>query len=1275
MRIDQEHIELSEVIFKSLIENSHEAFSICDKNFNVIYRSPSALRITGYTYNEQNEVGGIEQTHPDDIANLKLVINEVIENPNKPILAKFRTKHKLGHYIWMEGLFTNKLEDEGIKGIIINLTDISEKIKFEENNQLFTSIINSSHDAILSKNLNGIIISWNLGAEKIFGYLATEIIGKTILTIIPTDLIQEETDIIEKIKNGEVIDHYETKRIRKDGKLIDVSITVSPINDLQGNIIGASKIARDITKQKNIESEILQLNANLDKKVLERTNELLLAKNELTETLKSEQFLASITKNIHDPIIATDNNFIITKWNKAAEKLFEWKSKEVIGKAVSEVLNITYPHETKEQILVSFTEKGYWQGDVIYHSKSKNPIHALATVSQLKDVNDDIIGSLALVKDITERIKLEKKLKEFEHFFINSNDLSCIANKEGYFEIINPSFEKMLGYNPSDFLKNSFINFVHPDDVTDTLEAYEKLKSGKTLSHFFNRYRKKDGEYLLLDWNATPNTDTGKIYCIARDITDRKKAEDALNKLNEELEQKVKERTEKLAASEMRFRMLIENSADGIDLSDEFSNNIYRSPGAVKITGILQKDNQRSLTHPDDVEIIKNKSEELIKKPGIPIAFQARFRHALGHYIWLEGTLTNLLHVEGVHAIVTNFRDITQRKELEVLLHKANVLARIGSWEINMIKETVYWSDIVREIHEVEEGFVPDLATGINFYKEGSTRDLITQKVKEAIEQGKPWDVELQIITGKNNERWVRSIGETEFVDGKCARIYGSFQDIDKGKKVEAALLHSEAKARRIFESDMIGFIFWSEKGQILEANDYFLNMTGYTREDLEKGLVNWAAMTPPEYAHMDISSLKQIEATGICKPFEKEYIRKDGSRFPIILGAATLGENSEGVGVCYVMDITERKKAEIETERLNERLQLATKSAQLGLWDWDVKNNKLIWDEAMYKLYNLAENEFTTVYDGWASRMHEEDRQRVDNDIQLALEGKKDYNPEFRIVWTDTSVHYIKASGIIERDPNGNAVRMTGFNWDITERKKAEIELANKIEELESSNQELEQFAYIASHDLQEPLRMVGSYMQLIERRYKGKLDSDADEFIHFAIDGAARMKKLIGDLLNYSRINKEVSIKPISLTALMNEVIQNLSTTIKEKNAIINFKDLPIINADKTQMVQLFQNLISNSIKFTKEGVIPLINIKAEKQNNYWLFSINDNGIGIEEQYSDKIFIIFKQLHTKAKYGGTGIGLAIAKKIIEKQGGNIWFESEIGKGTTFYFTLNSKI
>ena len=272
-----------------------------------------------------------------------------------------------------------------------------------------------------------------------------------------------------------------------------------------------------------------------------------------------------------------------------------------------------------------------------------------------------------------------------------------------------------------------------------------------------------------------------------------------------------------------------------------------------------------------------------------------------------------------------------------------------------------------------------------------------------------------------------------------------------------------------------------------------------------------------------------------------------------------------------------------------------------------------------------------------------------------------------------DGSTYWVETTIVPFLNEKGKPYQYVAIRADITQRKKTEEELSRNLEELERSNKELEQFAYIASHDLQEPLRMVGSYMQLIERRYKGQLDKDADEFIHFAMDGANRMKQLIADLLNYSRMNKEGNVVEVDMNEVMQEVLQNLTASIKENKAKVSFDDLPVIKADRTQMLQLLQNLIGNALKFTKDHTKPEVQIKVEKQHNHWLFSVSDNGIGIDQQYADKVFVIFKQLHSKAKYSGTGIGLAIAKKIVERHGGEIWFESEVGHGTTFYFTLKA--
>jgi two-component system, sensor histidine kinase and response regulator len=224
---------------------------------------------------------------------------------------------------------------------------------------------------------------------------------------------------------------------------------------------------------------------------------------------------------------------------------------------------------------------------------------------------------------------------------------------------------------------------------------------------------------------------------------------------------------------------------------------------------------------------------------------------------------------------------------------------------------------------------------------------------------------------------------------------------------------------------------------------------------------------------------------------------------------------------------------------------------------------------------------------------------------------------------------------------------------------------------ELERSNAELEQFAYVASHDLQEPLRMVTSYVQLLKRNYGDKLDGTANEFIDFSVDGATRMKQLIDDLLTYSRASRPEGPSEVDINRVVATVRKNLEASIRETDALITTDPLPTINAYRTGMTQLLQNLLSNAIKFRAADRRPIIHIAVEEHADHWVFAVQDNGIGIEQQYAEKVFVIFKRLHSRAEYPGTGIGLAVARKIVHRLGGRVWFSSEVGKGTTFYFTV----
>jgi light-regulated signal transduction histidine kinase (bacteriophytochrome) len=237
--------------------------------------------------------------------------------------------------------------------------------------------------------------------------------------------------------------------------------------------------------------------------------------------------------------------------------------------------------------------------------------------------------------------------------------------------------------------------------------------------------------------------------------------------------------------------------------------------------------------------------------------------------------------------------------------------------------------------------------------------------------------------------------------------------------------------------------------------------------------------------------------------------------------------------------------------------------------------------------------------------------------------------------------------------------------------RRQAEEDLARKVEELARSNAELEQFAYIASHDLQEPLRMVATYTQLLAERYRGRLDENADKFIGYACEGALRMQALIQDLLAFSRVGRSGgACGCVDCNAALAEVLQSLGPAMKESGAVVTHGALPVVWADRSQVTQVFQNLIGNAIKFRGKEA-PAISVQAEEVGRQWLFSVSDNGIGIAPEYAENIFVVFQRLHTRSEYAGNGIGLAICKKIIEHCGGKIWVEAQAGHGSVFKFTM----
>jgi PAS domain S-box-containing protein len=368
--------------------------------------------------------------------------------------------------------------------------------------------------------------------------------------------------------------------------------------------------------------------------------------------------------------------------------------------------------------------------------------------------------------------------------------------------------------------------------------------------------------------------------------------------------------------------------------------------------------------------------------------------------------------------------------------------------------------------------------------------------------------------------------------------------------------------------------------------------------------------------------------------------------------------------------DYLERSRNEQALRDSEDRYRAIITSGAIGLALADLDGFIFQTNAALQKFLGYSDAELV----GKSAReiTHADDRETSASMYAELAQGKRQfYQIEKRYLRKDGTTVWGSLTASLVRKSNGEPMYVVGLIQNISKRKQAEEMVKSRTEELARSNAELEQFAYVASHDLQEPLRMIASYVQLLQRRYTDKLDQDANDFIAYAVEGANRMKALIQALLEYSRVGtraKDFAITDFSV--LLTRVVANLKLSIAETNAIITSEPLPALPADESQMGQLLQNLIENALKFHNSAP-PHVRVSAEQQNGEWVFSVSDNGIGVESQYFERIFEIFQRLHPRGRYKGTGVGLAICKKIVERHGGRIWVESQQGAGSKFKFTI----
>lgn len=734
------------------------------------------------------------------------------------------------------------------------------------------------------------------------------------------------------------------------------------------------------------------------------------------------------------------------------------------------------------------------------------------------------------------------------------------------------------------------------------------------------------------------------------------------------------------------YRAISKHSMDAIAILTLEGDFLHVTPAIDMVLGYTPAEahnlNVFSLTHQEDIKYLTGIWEKMLREQGMAIPVQTfRMKHKDGTWRWIASSVKNILDDPEVYGILYTFKDITvsvveakrqsiDKSNLEALINNTSEIM----WSVDRDYNLITANKAFVEVIEMITGNT--VSKGDTIFIEGFPKEdyIKNKQILDSVFEGKVFTEAM--YTDKPTEGWSEikyyPIWDNQVVIGAACHS----KNITSIKLAERKNQFDKNNIEALINST--GDMMWSldRELNLIVGNQPFIDMLRkFIGKDLIQGEKIFIKEVPPEISQELVYKFEGNyqralagEGFSVVEHFEfPQEMWLQISYHPIKLDDVIIGV------ACHSQDKTKDVRAEQKRIRNEERLKESQALAKLGHWELNFETGVALWSDEACRIYGLPIENNLHTFENWLSFIYSDDMEVVMSAIEAVQISKGDLELNHRILLHDGSIKHIASKTIFEYDETGKIpVGLYGVVFDITAKKDAEIKLKQKAMELVQSNAELEQFAYAVTHDLQEPLRMVTSFLGQLEKKYDSLLDDKGKQYIHFAVDGAKRMRQIIIDMLEYSKVGK---ISEECLDVDLNEVINGinilLSNQINDKKAIIQYENLPIVRSNKTPIQQVFQNLIANGLKYSAEGVNPHIKIDAIEELDHWTLSVSDNGIGINEEYFEKIFVIFQRLHTRDEYAGTGIGLATTKKIVEHLGGRIWLQSEEGKGSVFYFTL----